>query len=210
MTTTPNRFPGSCIRCGTHHASGQGQIVREDGKWQVYCLTLCQPVPVAQRTKPVAEQVGDLSGIMALFAKARAHLKFPAIVIDVPEIQGLSIRINVAGARAKEPGSLTVVEGERDDMGQRDWLGRVSLNGTWQPGRDPRAAVIGRRLREFAADPARVASEYGKLTGNCCFCRKALSDERSTAVGYGKICAGHFGLEWGGKPAEFAGPARAA
>ena len=38
----------------------------------------------------------------------------------------------------------------------------------------------------------------------CCFCNRALEDERSTAVGYGPICAGHFGLAWGNRPAEFA------
>jgi len=34
-------------------------------------------------------------------------------------------------------------------------------------------------------------------TGNCCFCRRELTDKRSTEVGYGPICADHFSLPWG-------------
>ena len=30
-----------------------------------------------------------------------------------------------------------------------------------------------------------------------------MKDERSTAVGYGAICADHYGLPWGSKPVEF-------
>ena len=52
-------------------------------------------------------------------------------------------------------------------------------------------------LTRFAADPAKVASEHGALTGSCCFCNKALKDERSTQVGYGSTCAKHYGLPWG-------------
>lgn len=203
-----NRFASSCARCGEHVPAGQGDLRLEGKGWKVYCATIppCQPRPAVVAT--TREQVGDLSGIMTLFAKARTHLKFPAIVIDVPTVPGLSIRLNVAGDRAREPGSLTVVDAERDETtGQRDWLGRVSLSGHWQPNRGPDAAAIGARLREFAAEPARIAAEYGRLHGICCFCRKSLKDERSTAVGYGKTCAENFGQPWGAKAAEFAGAA---
>lgn len=42
------------------------------------------------------------------------------------------------------------------------------------------------------------------VTGHCCFCSLPLTDERSTAVGYGKVCADHFGLSWGARPVAFA------
>ena len=41
-------------------------------------------------------------------------------------------------------------------------------------------------------------TEYGKVTGNCNFCRKTLSVPESLYLGYGKICAKRFGLKWGG------------
>jgi Family of unknown function (DUF6011) len=138
--------------------------------------------------------VGDLSGILALFAKAKAHLKFPAIVLQA---SGNIIRINVAGERAKVPGSLSVT-GERGDDGRRAWFGRVLTDGTFQPSAEATPQITD-MLRAFAADPVKVAGDYGRLTGACCFCSIPLKDERSTAVGYGKICADHYGLPWGKK-----------
>lgn len=153
-----------------------------------------------------APKVGNLSGILALFDKARGHLNRPAIVLGVPAVAGLAIRINVAGDRAKVPGSLTVLDASRDEeTGSRDWLGRILLDGTFQPSRQITALqlpAITERLRAFSADPAGIAAEHGRLTGRCCFCNRALEDERSTAVGYGPVCARRFGLAWG-KAATF-------
>lgn len=152
-------------------------------------------------------QIGNLSGILALFNTAKRHLKFPAIVMSVPATgttASFLVRINVAGEQARYPGSLNVTSGEKPVEERRAWYGRVMLNGEYQPNprlgdlvaRDAPAAITA-RLVEFAANPARVAAEHGRLTGRCCFCNIALSDERSTAVGYGKTCAAHYGLPWG-------------
>jgi Family of unknown function (DUF6011) len=169
---------------------------------------------VRQERAPQAQAaVGDLGGVLALFAKAKTHLKRPAILLSVPEAD-TSIRLTIAGPKAKVPGSLTVTTGEyttTNDYGEpaRDWLGRVTVEGVYQPARaaNGRTEAIARRLGELAQDPAKVAAEHGKLTGRCCFCNRALSDERSTAVGYGQTCAEHYGVAWGGKPSTFAGEA---
>lgn len=148
---------------------------------------------------PVAVAIGSLGGINALFSKARQHLKFPAIVMSVPAAS-LVIRINVAGPSAKFPGTLNVTSGEKPAPGERrNWYGRVMLDGSYVPsaGAAQCSAAVSERLIAFAANPARIASEHGRLTGRCCFCNLALSDERSTAVGYGKVCAAHYGLSWG-------------
>src|SRR6185436_1560785 len=42
-----------------------------------------------------------------------------------------------------------------------------------------------------------AAVAHGHTTGNCSFCARDLTDPRSTSVGYGPICAQHFGLPWG-------------
>ena len=140
--------------------------------------------------------VGNLDGIIALFDRAAKHLKFPAVVLSVRGTD-LGIRVSRAGDRAKLPGTLNVTSAERNDSEYgRTWYGRVTLDGQFSPSRDAIPAIA-TALQAFAAAPAKVASEYGRLTGICCFCRKALTDERSTAVGYGKICAGHYGLPWG-------------
>jgi hypothetical protein len=155
-------------------------------------------VDEASKPAPVAVNVGDLSGITALFDKARQHLKFPAIVMSVPAANML-LRINVAGPTAKHPGSLNVCSGEKPVFDEkRTWFGRVHKDGTYEARGNAEEAIT-ERLRAFAADPAGIASEHGRLTGRCCFCNIHLQDERSTAVGYGKTCASHYGLPWGTK-----------
>jgi Family of unknown function (DUF6011) len=158
--------------------------------------------PRAPTVRPVAPpQVGDLSGILALFERARQHLRYPAVVLSVPA-SGEAIRVSMAGDNARVPGSLNVTAAEEYVLGRRRWFGRVLRNGTFEQ-RDGSQALAA-RLQQFAANPAAVASEHGRLTGRCCFCSLPLTDERSTAVGYGKICADHYGLPWGQRPAEFA------
>lgn len=44
---------------------------------------------------------------------------------------------------------------------------------------------------------AKQASAFGHAFGACVYCHRALSDTRSTAVGYGAECAGNHGLPWG-------------
>jgi hypothetical protein len=140
---------------------------------------------------PARVEVGNLAGILALFAKAGAALKRPAVVI------GNEIRISQAGERSRNPGALYVTTGGV-------YLGRITPAGDYvqsreAAGTDPAAVVA--TLREFAAEPAAVAARYGRATGNCSFCARLLTDSRSTSVGYGPICADHYGLPWGERPA---------
>lgn len=163
-----------------------------------------------EQPQKASHAVGDLSGILKLFEKAKGHLKHPAIVMHVPCYD--DVRINIAGNRARFPGSLNVVSQHRRnvDDGRRLWYGRVKLDGSYEPSgtvpSDIDAQAIAARLREFSADPVAVATEHGKLTGRCCFCDIPLTDERSTAVGYGATCAKHWGMPWGERPTAFAEP----
>lgn len=121
--------------------------------------------------------IGDLSGLNRLFAKAQSHLKRPAIVI---QLAGHSVKLNIAGSNARVPGSINVVE-----TNGGEWFGRILATGKFEASPRcslPNGLVAG--LTRFASDPATVASEHGKLTGNCCFCNRGLTDERSTSVGY--------------------------
>lgn len=151
---------------------------------------------IAPVERPAAQSVGDLGGILAMFDRAKTHLRHPAVLLGVPN-ESTTMRITVAGPRASVPGSLSITSDERDRDGKRQWFGRVRQNGTFEPSRDGASPNIAEQLRRFAADPATVAAEHGRLTGRCCFCNIALRDERSTAVGYGPTCADHYGLPWG-------------
>lgn len=149
---------------------------------------------LARAKGEVPTKVGDLAPILALFERASDRLTRPAIVLSTPETG--AVRVSVAGHKSKYPGTLQVTGLGGYDV--RPWLGRVNKDGTFTPG----VGALGKEqalsglLSRFAAAPAVVASEHGKVTGCCCFCNRALEDKRSVAVGYGPICADNYGLPW--------------
>jgi hypothetical protein len=135
----------------------------------------------------------NASSIYALFECAVSHdLKFPKIRLQAANGGVVVLKLN--GARSKYQGCIAVTDDR--PFGENSYYGRIERNGAWIPGRDSHVGIIS-LLEELAANPAEVAARYGKLTGNCCFCQTPLKDARSTAVGYGPICAEHFGLPWG-------------
>lgn len=77
-----------------------------------------------------------------------------------------------------------------------EYMGKVSPAGKFSPVSACTPGVTD-FLRNLSADPAKVAGDYGRETGNCCFCSIDLTDARSVSVGYGPICAGKYGLPWG-------------
>lgn len=161
-----------------------------DKQWP-WVERLAQPAP-AQPT----EDLGSFAGVIELFSKAREHLKFPKIWLRFGD--NYPLRLNVAGPASKYAGCIQLTDGGGYHEGT--WYGRVSPEGQATFSRkvdDEVRDQIVAVLRRLAEEPAKVAAEYGALTGNCCFCSRPLSDERSTEVGYGETCAGHYGLPWG-------------
>ncbi len=177
------KYPGVCRRCDTRFEVGTEICYADRHLGYVHADVTCLLAPPEAEPKPT-----DVSGILALLRAAGEHLRYPRIRLQTPGGQPVSLRI--AGPRSKIPGAVTVTDGRRNG----DWFGRILPEGIWQ-GRAP-AEVI-ELVTRMAEAPAKTAAEYGHLTGSCCFCSRALSDERSTSVGYGPICAGHYGLPWG-------------
>lgn len=143
--------------------------------------------PQQERTK-----LGELAGVMALFDRAKAHLKSPAIVIGMA---GEEVRLSIAGPNARMPGSINVAS--NGGFSERDWYGRILVSGEFEPSKrvaPPEGLIDG--LKRFAEHPAEVAAEHGRLSGRCCFCDRRLTDERSTSVGYGKTCSQNFGVPY--------------
>lgn len=139
------------------------------------------------------EKVDNVAAIFELMHRAKEHLKYPKVRIQTEG--GKTVAFSVAGDRAKHPGSINVTDGR--PYGSNRWYGRILEDGSWVMPRTPIDQEVKEAVRKFAEDPARAATAHGKLTGNCCFCRKELTDGRSLAMGYGPVCAGHYGLPWG-------------
>lgn len=186
---------------GSSKTETVGELVaRTDGRYPKYIYTIVRtaPAPVAK------QQVGDLSGLLAMFNKAKEYMKFPKILLSL-DSGNVVLRLSVAGPKARIPGSINVTSSLVNGDEGRDWFGRILQDGSYEPyralGKDFVAQVT-KRLQELASEPAKVAAAYGKLSGVCCFCNRALGegkDRRSVAVGYGPDCAEHFGLPWGEK-----------
>lgn len=131
--------------------------------------------------------------IYSLFKTAISHsLKYPKIRLLATDGTVVVLRMN--GGKSRYPGTIAVTDDR--PFGSNSYFGRIETNGTLTAGRDCTSAVIA-LLETLATNPAETAANYGKLTGNCCFCEAPLKDARSTSVGYGPICADHFGLPWG-------------
>jgi len=149
-------------------------------------------VALAKGEQPTPTNVGDLSGLIALFKAGGAKLKYPKIRLS---ITGKRVVLSLAGERSKAPGSINIA-GE-GGWTERDWYGRVSPDGTFTPSRKLTAefsAELVPVLEQLSTNPIAAVQAYGKLTGNCMFCGLGLSDERSTAAGFGETCAKNWGL----------------
>jgi hypothetical protein len=181
LTEKDQKFAKSLLK-----AYDQGKASEKQEYWLGVLTERVQNggVPVKKERERV--QIGEFKGIAKLFDDAKAHLKFPSITLA-------GVKLTRAGERAKVPGSVNVV-----NTTNKDWYGRILETGEFE--KSPRTSVpeeLVELLGHFAEHPAEVAGDHGKLTGRCAFCNLPLSDERSTAVGYGATCASHWGLPWG-------------
>ncbi len=141
------------------------------------------------------ERIGNMSDLYDFFLNARKHLKFPKLTVRLPD--DTAVKLYMSGDRSKSPDTINVVLPDvYQDNGRNVWLGRIHKDGRWeQPYRKHETLPLVRDLLEALQQDAHgIAAAYGKKTGNCCFCLKTLSDNRSVAVGYGKTCASHYGL----------------
>lgn len=139
------------------------------------------PVQIAATMQPIQD----------LFAKAQTHLKYPKVTLDAG---AYTVVLSLAGPRSKNAGGINVTDEGR--FPNNRYFGRIDMQGAFFPGRTVPDEVTA-LLTLFAQDPIGVAAAYGKTTGNCAFCRKSLTDARSTSVGYGPHCAKNFSLPWG-------------
>jgi hypothetical protein len=84
------------------------------------------------------------------------------------------------------------------------YIGKITPSGEFKPSSHFYGSLdsVLDFLQVFADDPVKVASEYGRKTGVCCFCGNPLADGRSLAKGYGPQCAKSWSLAWGDEAEE--------
>lgn len=133
-------------------------------------------------------EVIDASAIVNLFRTASQHLKYPKVKFTAGEHPVAFVQ---AGERSRYPGTINVSDG--GPWGDNIWYGRITPEGVWE--KSPHVTPeIERIVKSFAADPKKTAEVYGVRFGHCCFCSRELTDPVSVELGYGPVCADHYGL----------------
>jgi len=150
---------------------------------------------------PQPQQGPDsFQGIVKFLHAAHEHLKKPKLRFQAG---GEMLCLSIAGPRSSEPGAIDVKHASRGEVDpatgftKKDWYGRIKLDGTYYGSRKFDQAEIRTALAVITVDPAKAAKLFGQLTSSCCFCGAELTDGASIAVGYGPICAEHWGLPHG-------------
>lgn len=120
--------------------------------------------------------------VEAALKSAKAHgLKKPSLRLG-------DFMFKLAPDNGKNPGCIYVTE-------DFTYLGKI-LHGEFFP---TQACDADRKsyIASVCADPEAAAVAYGKLTGNCACCGKALTDPKSVALGIGPVCAKKYGFKAG-------------
>jgi len=166
---------------------------------QEYWLNTLTERAMGKDQKPTEVKVGNFKKVYELFELARKTLKFPKIWLQA---DGSPVVLSITGEKSKFPNTVNVSNGGSFKTGR--WYGRVFSDGTWSKCRStyPEQQAVETVLKGMARDPVKAAKEYATLTGRCCFCGKGLSDEQSTAAGFGPVCAEKWGLTEAWKKSE--------
>jgi hypothetical protein len=141
-------------------------------------------------------QATNYSNLFELFACAiNNKLQYPKLRFQLPT-QVLIVKL--AGSKSKYQGDIMLTNDAGYGMPDNKYFGRIEArNSGLVAGRDL-TPEIEQLLQRIAADPIGTAAEMGKLTGNCVFCGKSLTDKTGTsqALGYGPVCAKKYNLPW--------------
>lgn len=188
-----SHFPGRCSECGLNFPAGEPILftVYPSGQKVVKHATRAQcDAAKAQAAVSVAKEVKsnltlDLTSIVDFLKAAQARgLKSPKM--RVLGLDGRSeIRLSLTRAGAA-PGSLAVVS-------NGEYLGGVRPNGI-VTGKLSVHTELQSHLLGIAQEPTVAAKQYAVFMSLCSFCGKPLTDEGSVEVGYGPVCAKHWGL----------------
>lgn len=147
---------------------------------------------IANDTKKPASPTYNyvINNILALFDRVSEKLKFPKLRFTLTNaLQNSTSHLTLArmSNKSKNPGAIAVVY---KDI----YRGCINRDGTSSV---DFPVEVKNTLIAFEQDPIGFAKNSGRLCGSCMFCGLTLEDERSTQVGYGPVCAKHWGLPWG-------------
>ena len=146
-------------------------------------------------TTPVGDDEAEsgYEAVMELFDAAGSTLTRTKIHLITDSGKEVVVRSN---RRKAESNSVLYVHHHGADNNRDAQFGHISkATASWNftPATSEEVRAV---MATFRDNPIQTVIDMGRKSGRCCFCSLPLTDERSTAHGYGKICAGHYGLAW--------------
>lgn len=124
----------------------------------------------------------DLTPIKDMFlaAKANGHKR--------PKYRAEGFIINLAPDHGANAGHL-YVKTEADC-----YMGKITPDMKFMGTRDSKGSGVEAALQTIAANPLEAAVRYGRRTGTCACCGRALDNAESVELGIGPICRKKWGL----------------
>jgi len=152
LALNADKLPAKDREFATSMASSVAYRRAASEKQRYWLVRLCDMTEGREPAKKQVVDLGDLSGVIALFDRAAKHLKFPAVVLGSGEE---TIRLTVAGPTSKAPGTINVTS--PGPYENRTWYGRIDREGKLSL--SPKATLPERvldRLRRFAVALGRL------------------------------------------------------
>jgi len=184
-------------------------------KQQFWLEKLSEMASEAAASMPVEVGLTGYGAVCELIARSgdsgQKALKEPSVTlwVESPDGHTHELRVRQPGTRKKDrcfngAEELVVEEVERTVRAVRTQTFHGLINKTdnsYYHAKNTPAWVVD-ALENFKTDPITTLAEMGRLAGRCAFCQRALDDERSTAMGYGPVCAKRYSLPWSLKTAR--------
>ena len=184
-------------------------------KQQFWLETLAEKAAERAASQPVEVGLEGYGAVTELIARSgdsgEKELKEPSVTlwVDAPDGHTHELRIRQPGTRKKDQlfrakEELVVEEVQRTVRAIRSqtFHGLINkIDNSYYHAKNTPHWIV-EALENFKIDPITSLTEMGKLAGRCSFCQRALDDERSTAMGYGPVCAKRFSLPWSLKTAR--------
>lgn len=184
-----SKFDGKCNACGCDMPRGTDIEYTRGVGARHYLVSQCTEAKTKRaikRTAQTSTPLLDLTGVMKFLQDAQKRgLKSPKLrILAMDQLSELRIAITKNGIA---PGSLSVASESQGFIGCVRPDGRTT-------GKLAEDHLLQAYLIAVAQDPITAAKHYAALMGRCSFCGMELTDAGSVEVGYGPVCAKHWGL----------------
>lgn len=179
------KFPGTCKACNCRFDVGEPISWTPEGA-RHQLLERCEAAKraraaVKEKDAPLLELAPIQSFLKAAQDRGLKRPKLRVLHLDGKSEVRMSLTVN-----GPAPGSVSVTV---NDL----FIGCVRPTGA-VTGELAVQKDLQQHLLRVSQNPVQAAQEYAALMGLCSFCGQPLTDAGSVEVGYGPVCARHWGL----------------